>query len=156
MTTGLALTMSGLASALLFSGCELTSHVEASGGATPSVVVKPVSDFAHPGHEKSGEAFSGKVSWYSVKTNGGTKTASGERLSDSADTAAHRTLPFGTLIEVTNLSNERSAVLKITDRGPFSHGRVLDVSIGAAKKLDFVGRGVTHCQVEVLRPVKEE
>ena len=139
---------------LFFSGCEMLDLSGTSGAANPSVVVKRAPDFPELGLVKTGEVFSGKTSWYSVKTNGGTRTASGERLSDSEDTAAHRTLPFGTLVEVTNLVNERSAILRITDRGPYTHGRVLDVSIGAAKKLDFVGRGVTQCRVEVLRGVE--
>ena len=116
----------------------------------PSVAVKLVEDGSHPGFKKSGQAFSGMVSWYSVKTNGGTRTASGERLSDSDDTAAHKTLPFGTMVKVTNLTNEEFVILRIADRGPYSKGRVLDVSIGAAKKLDFVGRGVARCRVEIL------
>ncbi len=108
-----------------------------------------------PGYTRSGETFGGTMSWYSVRTNGGTKTASGERFSDDAETAAHRTLPFGTLVEVTNLSNEESVVLKINDRGPFKHGRVLDVSIGAAKRLGFEKQGLSECRVEVLKPLPE-
>ena len=57
------------------------------------------------------------------------------------------------MVKVTNLSNEESIVLRITDRGPYTKGRVLDVSIGAAKKLDFARRGVTRCLIEVLHPV---
>ena len=95
----------------------------------------------------------GKASYYGARHHG-KRTASGERFDQNQLTAAHRTLPFGTLVEVTNLVNERSAILRITDRGPYTHGRVLDVSIGAAKKLDFVGRGVTQCRVEVLRGVE--
>ncbi|MBU6178994.1 MAG: septal ring lytic transglycosylase RlpA family protein [Verrucomicrobia bacterium] len=101
---------------------------------------------------RSGEAFTGKVSWYSVRTNGGTRTASGEHFADHHDTAAHRTLPFGTLVEVTNLANEEKVILRINDRGPFKHGRVLDVSIGAAKKLGFDKQGLASCRIEVLKP----
>ncbi|MDP0489860.1 MAG: septal ring lytic transglycosylase RlpA family protein [Verrucomicrobiota bacterium JB023] len=93
----------------------------------------------------------GKMSWYSVKTNGGTKTASGERFSDSGMTAAHRTLKFGTRVRVTNQSNGKQVILRITDRGPFIKGRIIDVSIGAARKLGFVKTGVTACKVEVLK-----
>ena len=111
----------------------------------------PPPHFGSLGLSRSGEVQKGKMSWYSVATNGGTKTASGERFSNSQDTAAHRTLPFGTLVEVTNLSNERSAIVRINDRGPFIQGRIIDVSIGVAKKLDFVGHGVVPCRIEVLR-----
>ena len=99
----------------------------------------------------TGRVESGKMSWYSVKTNGGTATASGEKFSDSAQTAAHRTLPFGTKVKVTNLENGKTAVVRITDRGPFIKGRIIDVSIGVARDLDFVGRGVVPCKFEVLR-----
>lgn len=90
------------------------------------------------------------MSWYSVKTNGGTKTASGRRFSDSGATAAHRTLRFGSKVRVTNTRNGRSEIVTITDRGPFIKGRIIDVSIGTARKLGFVSNGVVSCKVEVL------
>ncbi len=145
----------GILPTVFLTGCDLTTLGVLPAQPTPSVMVKRIDDGSHPGFIKSGHAFSGIVSWYSVKTNGGTRTASGERLSDTGDTAAHKTLPFGTMVKVTNLSNERSIVLRITDRGPFTKGRILDVSIGAAKKLDFAGRGITRCRVEVLHPIDE-
>ena len=94
----------------------------------------------------------GKMSWYSVKTNGGTKTASGKKFSNSGATAAHRTLRFGTKVRVTNLKNGRSEIVTITDRGPFIKGRIIDVSIGTAgkSKLNFINAGVVSCKVEVL------
>ncbi|MDQ8189967.1 septal ring lytic transglycosylase RlpA family protein [Roseibacillus persicicus] len=90
------------------------------------------------------------MSWYSVKTNGGTKTASGRKFSNNGATAAHRTLRFGTKVRVTNSSNGRSQIVTITDRGPFIKGRIIDVSIGTARKLGFVNAGVVNCKVEVL------
>ena len=149
------LLIAGIFPTVFLTACDLATLGVTSTQPAPSVMVKRIDDGSHPGFVKSGEAFSGIVSWYSVKTNGGTRTASGERLSDTGDTAAHKTLPFGTMVRVTNLSNERSIVLRVTDRGPYTRGRVLDVSIGAAKKLDFAGRGITRCHVEVLRPVGE-
>lgn len=140
-----------LLAALALPGCE-TLELPVSGGASPSVTVKPSPHLPHLGLVRSGETFTGTTSWYSVRTNGGTRTASGEKFSDHGDTAAHRHLPFGTMIEVTNLSNDRSVILRVIDRGPFTKGRVLDVSIGAAKKLGFDKRGVTNCRVEILRP----
>lgn len=94
----------------------------------------------------------GKASWYSVKTNFGTRTASGERLSNNAYTAAHKTLPLGTKVRVTNLSNGKSEILRITDRGPYVRGRIIDVTVGSATRLGFYGRGVTSVKVEVLKP----
>jgi rare lipoprotein A len=79
----------------------------------------------------------GLASIYS--TESGTKTASGERLNPSGMTAAHRTLPFGTMVRVTNERNKRSAVVRINDRGPFLRGRVIDVSPAAARALGFSG-----------------
>ena len=92
----------------------------------------------------------GKASWYEIKCNGGTHTASGIPLQNHAMTAAHKTLPMGTKVRVTNKSNGKSVILKITDRGPYIKGRVIDVTKGAAKELDFINSGVVHCKVEVL------
>ncbi len=70
---------------------------------------------------------------------GGRRTASGERLNLHASTAAHRRLPFGTLVQVTNTRNGRTAVVRINDRGPFVRGRVIDVTPAAARQLGFSG-----------------
>jgi rare lipoprotein A len=93
---------------------------------------------------------SGKMSWYSVKTNGGTVTASGERFKDAGLTAAHRTLKFGSKVRVTNLRNGNTEIVRITDRGPFIKERIIDVSIGTARRLGFVSHGVVKCKVDVL------
>ena len=66
-------------------------------------------------------------------------------------TAAHRTLPFGTRLRVTHLGNGRDVVVEITDRGPFIKGRVLDLSYGAAKKLDMVRQGIAEVELQHLR-----
>lgn len=92
----------------------------------------------------------GKASWYSVKTNYGTRTASGERLSNTAATAAHKTLPMGTHVRVTNLANGKSEIVRITDRGPYIKGRIIDVTVGCAERLGFYSRGVAPVKVEVL------
>ncbi|MEM7386812.1 MAG: septal ring lytic transglycosylase RlpA family protein [Verrucomicrobiota bacterium] len=94
--------------------------------------------------------YHGKASWYSIKTNRGTQTASGERLSNSAMTAAHKKLKMGTKIRVTNKRNGRSVVVRINDRGPYIKGRIIDVTIGAARKLGMVEAGVVPVKVEVL------
>lgn len=79
----------------------------------------------------------GKASWYAL----GSRTASGERMNPSAMTAAHRSLPFGTKVRVTNKRNGKSVVVRINDRGPFIRGRILDLSKGAASELGFVSAG---------------
>lgn len=80
----------------------------------------------------------------------GRKTASGERFNPGALTAAHRTLPFGTRLKLTNPRNGRSVVVRINDRGPFVRGRMLDVSRGAAAALGFVAQGTARLRVEPL------
>ncbi|EFL89184.1 rare lipoprotein A [Ahrensia sp. R2A130] len=91
-------------------------------------------------------AQTGSASWYALDGN---MTASGERMNSSRMTAAHRKLPFGTKIKVTNLHNNRSVIVRVNDRGPFAKGRILDVSKGAARKLGFIGRG--HAKVRIQR-----
>ena len=97
----------------------------------------------------------GKASWYSIRTNRGTRTASGQRLSDHAATAAHKTLPMGTKVRVTNQSNGQSEVVTITDRGPYIRGRVIDVTIGVAERIGFAKRGVVPVKVEVLSKAED-
>lgn len=92
----------------------------------------------------------GKASWYSVRTNGGTRTASGERLSNTSATAAHKTLPLGSKVRVVNLINGKSEVVTITDRGPFVRDRIIDVTIGVAERLGFVSHGVVPVKLEIL------
>ncbi len=141
-----------LAVCLGLSSCETLEELAATldpQPAAPAPVAQPPAP-AEP--TLSGETFTGRVSWYSVKTNGGTRTASGIPFSDHGGTAAHRTLPFGTLVKVTNLGNGHSTVLKITDRGPFHKGRVLDIAIGAAKELGFAQQGLATCRIDVLNP----
>jgi len=81
----------------------------------------------------------GRASWYALHS----RTASGERMNPSAMTAAHRSLPFGTKLKVTNKDNGRSVIVRINDRGPFVKGRMLDLSRGAASQLGFIGSGHT-------------
>ena len=92
----------------------------------------------------------GKASWYSIRTNRGTRTASGQRLTDHGATAAHKTLPMGTKVRVTNEANGKSEVVTINDRGPYTRGRVIDVTIGVAERIGFKKRGVVPVKVEVL------
>lgn len=81
----------------------------------------------------------GKASWYALTS----KTASGERMNPAALTAAHRTLPFGTNLKVTNQRNGKTVVVRVNDRGPFVRGRVIDLSKAAAQQLDFIRSGHT-------------
>jgi len=89
------------------------------------------------------------ASWYGSKFHGKT-TANGETYNQSALTAAHKTLAFGTLLKITNLKNGKSAVVRINDRGPFIGGRDIDLSKGTAIALGMVKRGVLKVKVEEL------
>ncbi len=91
----------------------------------------------------------GHASFYG-KELAGRKTASGEKFNPGGLTAAHRSLPFGTQLKLTNISNGRSVVVRINDRGPFVRGRVLDVSLGAAQALGFSARGTAQLRMEAL------
>ncbi len=91
----------------------------------------------------------GKASFYGYDGSGN-RTATGERFNPEGMTAAHRNLPFGTRVRVTNTRNGRSVVVRINDRGPFIRGRVLDLSYGAARILGMLGQGVAPVRIEVL------
>jgi len=92
----------------------------------------------------------GIASWYGSVFNG-RKTASGETFDMYAMTACHPTLPFGTMVRVVNLRNKRSVVVRITDRGDLvEEGRVIDLSYGAAEKLQMTHRGLAKVSLEVL------
>lgn len=91
-------------------------------------------------------AQSGRASWYSMTS----RTASGERCNPNALTAAHRSLPFGTRVKVENVRNGRSVVVRINDRGPYSGGRIIDVTRAAARRLGILGSGTGHVRLTVL------
>lgn len=93
------------------------------------------------------EEFSGKASFYSYQTG---KTADGSSFDRNLLTAAHRSLPFGTRVRVTDLATGKSVVVRITDRGPNDQDRILDLSLGAARSLGITDRGVIQIRAEVL------
>lgn len=87
------------------------------------------------------------ASWY----HEGTRTSNGEKFNPDGLTAAHRSLPFGTIVQVTNLANGRSVVVRINDRGPFIAGRHIDLSRGAARQIGMLEAGVANVLIVVLR-----
>lgn len=89
----------------------------------------------------------GKASYYSNSMHG-RRTSDGSRYHKDSLTCAHRTLPFGTLLKVTNKNNGKEVVVKVTDRGPYAHGRVVDLSMAAARELGMVSSGVASVMVE--------
>ena len=122
------------------------STIEAS---TPSVAVKHA--FSPPAAiaRKPTKSMKGKASYYADKFNG-RKTASGQIFRQGQLTAAHRHLPLGTKVRVTNLQNNRTVEVDINDRGPWCKGRIIDLSKAAAKQLGMVRSGVAVVRLEVI------
>lgn len=100
---------------------------------------------------KAEQAFTqqGKASWYGGKHHG-KKTASGERYNMHSNTIAHKTLPFGTRVEITNLDNGKTTVGVVRDRGPYIHGRVADVSYKIAQEIGLIKTGVCNVKIKKL------
>jgi rare lipoprotein A (peptidoglycan hydrolase) len=96
------------------------------------------------------EKMEGTASWYGTFFHG-RLTASGRRFNKYANIAAHRSLPFGTVLKVTNKDNGKSAIVEVLDRGPYVHDRLIDLSQGTATKLGFMGTGVANVQTEILK-----
>jgi rare lipoprotein A len=126
-----------------------------AGGVLPSLLVI-ISIFvalpaqaAGPKRTHPGETQTGMASWYGADQ--GRHTASGERFDPEAMTAAHRHLPFGTVVRVTNQLNGKSVDLRINDRGPWRHGRIIDVTDAAADVLDMKKAGTVPVTIVVLK-----
>ncbi len=111
------------------------------GGAAPELVP-----------QGSGRTEEGKASWYGAPFHG-RRASNGEVYDMYKLTAAHRTLPFGTVVRVTNLDNGKSTVVRITDRGPFVDNRIIDLSLAAAREIESVGPGVVPVRLEILSAI---
>ncbi len=118
---------------MVLAGCTSTSAV---GGAKTKEYAKS-------------HALAGKASWYGDKFHG-KLTASGETYNMNANTAAHKTLPFGTIVRVTNTDNNKSVNVKINDRGPYVKGRVIDLSHKAFAKIGNVKQGTVPVKIEIV------
>ncbi len=92
----------------------------------------------------------GTASYYGGKWHG-RKTANGEIFNQNSMTAAHKTLPFGTKVRVTNLNNGKSVIVRINNRGPYTKGRIIDLSKAAFSKIENTGRGVTRVKLEIMK-----
>jgi len=122
-----------------------------SSGSSPSPSTRPA---ASP----SGKALlvlEGTASYYADAFHG-KQAANGEIFDMNDLTAAHRTLPFGTRVKVTNLSNQKSVVVRVIDRGPYVEGRIIDLSLAAAKAVDMIGTGTARVRIEVVEWGKGE
>ncbi|HEX4826277.1 MAG TPA: septal ring lytic transglycosylase RlpA family protein [Candidatus Polarisedimenticolaceae bacterium] len=102
-----------------------------------------------PASIEHGHSEKGLASWYG-KAHQGERTANGERFDMHALTAAHRTLPFGTIVRVTDIESGKSVKVRINDRGPFRHDRIIDLSYEAARQLGFVRRGAARVEITVI------
>jgi rare lipoprotein A len=123
------------------------------------LLLTPIPDVAHGGPTKTTQVKAtqvkirqvGLASWYGSRHQG-RKTASGERFSRQQLTAAHRSLPLGTQVKVTNLRTKQQVVVKINDRGPYAGGkRIIDLSEAAAKRVGLLERGTERVEVAVVR-----
>ena len=157
----------GLVAAFSLSACAspaADTSAQAAATAQPDVVVQtePLHKTANLSYKIAGkryqptkkiESFSqtGKASWYGPGFHG-KKTSSGERFDMNTLSAAHRTLPIPSYARVTNLSNGKSVVVRINDRGPFHGNRVMDLSKAAAKELGFIHTGTANVKVEQILP----
>lgn len=113
----------------------------------PTPEQKPSS--STPGYKIEGSTQTGLASWYGIEEHNN-YAASGERFSKHDYTAAHKTLPMGTVVRVTNLENGRDVIVKINDRGPFIGDRIIDLSHAPAQSIDMVQKGVVKVKVEVV------
>jgi len=95
------------------------------------------------------QSVSGVASWYGGRFHGRT-TANGERYNMNALTAAHKSLPFGTRVRITNTDNGRTVIVRINDRGPYHGGRVIDLSRAAAIEIDMINAGTATVQLDIL------
>lgn len=140
------------------------TSVQAAATAQPDVVVQtePLHTTANLSYKVAGKQYqptkkieqfsqTGKASWYGPGFHG-KKTSSGERFDMNTLSAAHRTLPIPSYARVTNLSNGKSVVVRINDRGPFHGNRVMDLSKAAAKELGFIHTGTANVKVEQILP----
>ena len=157
----------GLVAAFSLSACAspaADTSAQAVATAQPDMVVQtePLHKTANLSYKVAGkryqptkkiESFSqtGKASWYGPGFHG-KKTSSGERFDMNTLSAAHRTLPIPSYARVTNLSNGKSVVVRINDRGPFHGNRVMDLSKAAAKELGFIHTGTANVKVEQILP----
>jgi rare lipoprotein A len=134
--------MRGVVTASMLALGASVAHAQAASAAAPASA-------AAAGAPTATASESGKIAWYGKKF-AGRKTASGEAYNPEALTMAHKTLPFGTLVKVTNPKNDKSVTLRVNDRGPTQADRIGDVSQAAARKLGMVKSGVIDAELTAV------
>ena len=131
---------------VLFASCGVSNRTTRS-SSDSGTATSPTR--SRPSNESVISLESGVPSWYGPDFHG-RQTANGEKYDMNAMTAAHRTLPFNTMVLVENLDNGRSVKVRINDRGPFAKGRIIDLSKAAAEKMDMIGPGTARVRVYIL------
>lgn len=145
-----------LVSAFAVSAFAQTPAPAGAPAAPAAVPVAPTAAVAAPAAAAAaaaGDVTTGKAAWYGAKFNG-RKTASGQRFNAASMTAASNTLPFGTLVKVTNVKNKKSVTVRINDRGPKQADRIIDVTRAAAARLGMLKSGVAEVELKVLGSAK--
>lgn len=139
------------AAACLLVSCASTPRFAERGG-SHSGERRPAVQTERPMQQNSGKillTLEGIASYYAHDFHG-KQTSNGEIFDMNALTAAHRTFPFGTKVRVTNLENNKTVIVRVNDRGPFVEGRMMDLSMGAAKEIDLIRTGTARVRLEVL------
>ena len=143
-------TLARAALALGLAGLAITTQAQQPGASAPAPAPAAAPAPAPaPAAAPAAAGSEGKLAWYGRKFNG-RRTASGERYNADALTLAHKDLPFGTKVRVTNVKNKRSVVLRVNDRGPTQADRIGDVSLAAARRLGMLRSGVIDARIEVV------
>ena len=139
----------GAIALLAAAACRKKSRVSAP-GAPPSAKARPAAQAPRSAQAQPQPAWqeTGIASWYGIPYHG-RRAANGEIYDMNQLTAAHRTLPFGSLVMVTSLTNNKSVSVRITDRGPFVDGRIIDLSREAARRIDMIGPGIMQVKLEL-------
>jgi peptidoglycan lytic transglycosylase len=138
------------ASARLKSLDSIVEGLAADAAAAPEDAVAPEDVVATPqAFEPAGQ---GEASYYGAEL-AGNRTASGERFNPAAFTCAHRSLPLGSMVRVTNVANGRSVVVRVNDRGPFARGRIIDVSLAAAREIGLVRAGRGQVRLDLVHSI---
>ena len=154
--------LAATASAVVWAQTPAAAPAAAAATAAPAPAAKaapapaaaaPVAAPAPAAAAATGDVTTGKAAWYGKKFNG-RKTASGQRFNAAALTAASNTLPFGTLVRVTNVKNKKSVTVRINDRGPQQPDRIIDVTRAAAAKLGMLKSGLAEVEIKVVGQAK--
>ena len=130
----------------LAAGDRLATLTETVSALDESIQIAPPEEKAEAVFEMIGQ---GEASYYGHEL-AGNRTASGERFNPNGLTAAHRSLPLGTRLRVTNVANGRSVIVRVNDRGPFVRSRLIDVSLGAAREIQMVRSGKAQVRLEIV------